>query len=52
MDAALQVKNICPAPARMSKAPKGHGNVTILRVSIMALPRPSCTSCFLAGMVS
>jgi hypothetical protein len=46
-----QVKNICPTPAKISKALNGRGNVTILRVSIIAFPAPICTSCFFAGML-
>ncbi len=47
-----QVKNICPAPARINKIPNGRGKFTILRVSIIALPPANSTSCFFAGMLT
>jgi hypothetical protein len=47
-----QVKNICPAPAKINKTLNARGNVTILRVSIIAIPSPICTSCFFAGMLT
>ena len=51
-EACLQVKNTCPTPAKINKTPNGRGKFTILRVSMIALPPASCTSCFFAGMLT
>jgi hypothetical protein len=51
-EACLQVKTTCPTPAKINKIPNGRGKVTILRVSIIALPPANSTSCFFAGMLT